>query len=80
MYQDLLVDTFGLVIALSLPIVGAIVIGGAVAGLIQGFLRVGDISISYLGRLLGLVTVLSFLGIKTFDDIADFARALWGDR
>ena len=68
--------TFMLIFQLSGPLLAVALIVGLVVAVLQAVTQINEATLVFIPKLLGIGTVLLFLGVSMFGSLADFTHML----
>jgi len=71
-------DALSLALWLAAPIAAAAVLGGLLAGFVQGLFALADPAIAQLTRATGVVVAWALVGPHAVERVLDLAQRAWG--
>ena len=77
MELGLIANAFGLVVQLSLPILVAALIAGAVGGFLRVAFSIDDEIIGYVAKVVAVGFLVYFFGPEAWDKLEVFTERLW---
>lgn len=75
---QLLLNACGLVVQLSLPLLGGALLAALVMGILQAATQLSDEVFAFVAKLVGTGVVLYLLAASLWSQIAQFTERLWG--
>jgi flagellar biosynthetic protein FliQ len=73
---DLMRLTFMVILKLSGPLLGVALVVGLVVAMLQAVTQINEATLVFIPKVLGIGTVLLFLGVSMYGTLADFTRYL----
>ena len=78
MDYTVLVDALQLVVAVSWPVLAAVLAGAVIAGVLRVATQIDDPVISFIGRLCAAAVLGYFAAAHYAGEVAGFATRVWG--
>lgn len=75
---SIVINALQLVFFLSLPVLAAALLGALLAGVVQVVTQIEDHSISFFGKITGVLLILFVMSSYYSSELLEFTRRIWG--